>query len=225
MPEPVKLVCFDLGGVVVRICRSWEEACVRAGVEVRDMEMFRAPEAAARRRALTRAHQTGAMEDEAYFAAIAEASGGLYDAREVRLVHRAWLIEDYPGVEPLIAGLRDAPGVRTACLSNTNAAHWEALHRAGFGPAARPSAAIARLDRRLVSHELRAVKPEESIYAMAERACGVAPSGVLFFDDTPENVEAARRRGWRAEIIDPDRDTAPQIAAHLLSHGVTPGRS
>ena len=32
MSERVTLVVFDLGGVVVRICRSWEEACRAAGV-------------------------------------------------------------------------------------------------------------------------------------------------------------------------------------------------
>ena len=31
----IKLVCFDLGGVVVRICQSWAEGCARAGVECR----------------------------------------------------------------------------------------------------------------------------------------------------------------------------------------------
>ena len=35
MTTPISLVCFDLGGVVVRICRSWAEGCAEAGLDVR----------------------------------------------------------------------------------------------------------------------------------------------------------------------------------------------
>ena len=31
----VALVCFDLGGVLVRICRDWAEGCRAAGLTVR----------------------------------------------------------------------------------------------------------------------------------------------------------------------------------------------
>ena len=29
------VICFDLGGVLVRICRDWNEGCVAAGIEPR----------------------------------------------------------------------------------------------------------------------------------------------------------------------------------------------
>ena len=35
---PPSLVCFDLGGVVIRICRSWEEGCAAAGLPLRGVE-------------------------------------------------------------------------------------------------------------------------------------------------------------------------------------------
>ena len=33
MANSISLVCFDLGGVVLRICQSWAEGCVVAGLE------------------------------------------------------------------------------------------------------------------------------------------------------------------------------------------------
>ena len=32
---PIRLVCFDLGGVLVKICRSWSDGCRAAGLDVR----------------------------------------------------------------------------------------------------------------------------------------------------------------------------------------------
>ena len=31
--QPMKVICFDFGGVLVRISRSWEEACDKAGID------------------------------------------------------------------------------------------------------------------------------------------------------------------------------------------------
>ena len=43
---------------------------------------------------------------------------------------------------------------------------------------------------------------------------------ILFFDDDPANVEAARARGWRAERIDAAGDTAAQLLDALRRHAV-----
>ena len=46
--------------------------------------------------------------------------------------------------------------------------------------------------------DARSVKPEPAIYAALEAKSAVAPGALLFVDDKPENVEAARARGWQA---------------------------
>lgn len=210
MGAPVRVVVFDLGGVVVRICRSWEEACARAGIDVREPERFAQHMLRERRRELTNAYMSGLMSCSEYFTAIAEATDALYTAEEVRLIHDLWLIEEYPGIGDLIRRVNALPGIVTACLSNTNHAHWQALT---IG--AQRSPAIADLAVRLVSHELGAVKPDDAIYRGAERALGARAQEIVFFDDTPEHVEGARRCGWHAQQIDPLADTSTQIADHL----------
>jgi putative hydrolase of the HAD superfamily len=205
-------IIFDLGGVLVRICRTWEEACILARVEVRDMVRFREPALVARRKHFTHLHQTGAMTCRAYFDAIAGASAGLYSADDVRLVHAAWIIEDFRGVAELVERLARV-GYRTACLSNTNHAHWAVLRS---GDRERPpSAVVSRLAHRLASHELGRAKPDDEVYRLAEESLNAGPGEIVFFDDTEENVRAARHRGWAAHLIDHAGDPAAQIGAVL----------
>lgn len=218
-PCPIRVVCFDLGGVLVRICRSWEEACARAGIDVREVSDSWTGEGLAQRHEAVRLYQSGRLDCRAYFMQMAQATGELYDASEIERIHTAWTGDDYPGVSELVDLIRRSGSVRTACLSNTNPAHWRILNGEIAG---RGSPAVALLETHLVSHEMGDVKPDEAIYASAEGELGVDPEAILFFDDTPENVEAARARRWRAHLIDHAGDTARQMLSLLRREGVLP---
>jgi putative hydrolase of the HAD superfamily len=214
----IKVVCFDLGGVIVRIARSWAEACAAAGIDVREHDSFVAPDLQSGRRELSDAYQNGQIDCQAYFRRIAEHSAGLYDPAEIEAIHRAWVFDPYPGVEQLIDELNAIERVRTACLSNTNHSHWQDLKAETDGRWR--VEAIRKLHTRLVSHELNAVKPEARIYREAERRLCASGPEIVFFDDLAENVEGARRLGWRAFQIDHDADTASQMRRHLAGLGV-----
>lgn len=218
-PTAIRLVCFDWGGVILRICRSWAEGCRRAGLPVR--AGCDAAELITTRRAVTDEFQRGLIDSNDFYARLAAATGGAYDPAEVRLIHDAWLVEEYPGVAAVIDRLNAAPGVQTALLSNTNADHW-ARHlptlATGAAPDRRPAGdfpTIAKLRHRHASHLLRLAKPSIEIYREFERRTGFDPGAILFFDDLPDNIAAARRAGWHAEQIDPAGDPAAQITAHL----------
>jgi putative hydrolase of the HAD superfamily len=204
----IKLVCFDLGGVLIRICRSWEEGCAAAGLDVR--EGFRSPIHEPRRRAAVDALQRGAIEPDEFWVEISDCFGGVYEPYEIERVHRAWTLGEYEGVCDVIDRIHDA-GVATACLSNTNAPHWEILVRHD---------ALKRLHSLHASHLLRSAKPDEAIYRAFEQAVGRAGEEILFFEDTEENAVAAFALGWRTAVVDPHTETAPQIEAALLEHGV-----
>lgn len=221
MSDGQPLVIFDAGGVLVRICRTWEEGARRAGIEAPPDVM--ADEARARRRELSLLYQAGRLPEAEYFTRMAEAVGGAPSAGDspgactpdiIERVHDAWLVEEYPGVRALIDDLR-AAGLPTALLSNTNARHWEQMARPGG-----PFAAVGRLDRWFLSHELGACKPEEAIYAAVEQAVkrdvGAPPDRIIFFDDLEENIAAADARGWRAIQVDHTGDTAAQMR-HALT--------
>jgi FMN phosphatase YigB (HAD superfamily) len=212
----VRCVCFDWGGVILRHCRSWNEACAHAGIPVR--AGFDVPELVARRRQINHDFQLGAMDARTFFNAIADATAGLYTPDEVIQVHRAWLTSEYDGLAEIIQSLNRSARVQTALLSNTNEAHW-ARHLPTDGrPPDFPT--IGLINHRHASHLLGHAKPGEDIYRAFEAATGFVPEEILFFDDMPDNVATARRLGWRAEAIDHTRETAPQIGELLRRHDV-----
>lgn len=100
-----------------------------------------------------------------------------------------WLHGFLPGAEQLLAAL---PGdCHYGCLSNSNS-----LHEAHLGEL------LGRhLPARFLSHQLGMVKPDREIFERVAEVLAVTPDELLFVDDAPENVEAARSRGWRAERV------------------------
>lgn len=215
----VKVVCFDLGGVVVRICRGWGEACVRAGVRPPEPGVFGRADLSARRRELVETYQTGGMGCDAFFAGLAEATGGQHTAEEVRRVHNAWIIEDYEGVAEVIERLNRLEGVVSACLSNTNHAHWAGMLGLPGGEGWR-SRAVREIGVKGASQLLRCSKPGVEIYRKAEALFGASGDAVVFFDDLKENVETARSLGWRACQIDHEGNPAEQVRSALASLGL-----
>jgi HAD superfamily hydrolase (TIGR01509 family) len=208
MPSSVRprLICFDLGGVLLRICRSWEEGCRRAGLDLRDAGAFiNDPASLHRQHRANCLYQTGAITCQAYFRAMATAVNDLYSPAEIERIHHAWVIEEYPGVRAVIDGVH-AAGLRTAALSNTNHAHWLRMRR---------FPAVNTLQHALASHQMRLAKPDPAMHRAAEESLGVRSSAILFFDDLRENVDAARACGWEAVLVDHTGDTARQIESAL----------
>jgi len=222
-PRPIQLVVFDLGGVIVRICQSFEQAAARAGLAFEPARILD-PERKAERKRLHGLYERGRLGCDEFFAGVSATTGGLYTPEEFRRVHESWIIEEYPGVHALIDDLH-AAGLHTGALSNTNAAHWAQMSRPTPD---RPAAfdAPARLRHRHASHLLGHAKPDAPIYGAFIEHTGFHPGSVVFFDDLEANVAAAIGCGWHAHRIDPSGDPAAQIRGHLLGlHGVDPGAS
>ena len=86
-----------------------------------------------------------------------------------------------------------AEGYRLSLLSNTNPFIMEwALSKAFDGHG---HSLDEYLDSIYVSYEMKVMKPDEKIFRMMLESEKVTPSQVLFIDDGPKNVEAARKIG------------------------------
>jgi len=205
-----RLVCFDLGGVLVRLSDSWADAARAAGLEARVEWMSDARLVEAER--LHDAHQRGDIACGDYLTALSELVEFSYDVEEIARLHMAWLRGTYHGVAELVRDLHER-GIATGILSNTNATHWAFMLEA-YEP-------LTLVQHPLASHLLRVRKPDRAIYAAAEARLPASGSEILFFDDLPENVEAARAHGWQAEVIDPARETVPQMRALVESRRST----
>jgi len=205
----IRLVCFDLGGVIVRICRSWTEGCQMAGLDVRgDVDPLRLPNDGWRQ--AEAAYQTGRIDGRTYAQRCSALVGGLYSPAEIQRIYDAWILGEYDGVEQMVIRIHEA-GVPTAVLSNTSHDHW--LHM-------RQYPAFRQLRNKHGSHQLRVRKPDEAAYRALEKSTGCRGGEILFFDDTDENVAAARRLGWIAEHVDPLRSTSALMTEALIRHGV-----
>lgn len=211
--SPIRIVCFDWGGVILKISRSWRDRFERAGYSP-NAEVLSA-ENEVRLYAVAEEYQCGRLSSEDYFASMASLTHGQFSPTQMQAVHDAWLIGEYDRVGDVIDTLNAKDTVRTGMLSNTNAAHWARQHD---GPGGFPSA--SRIQLRLASHELGFAKPDRAIFDAAVERFGVFANEILYFDDLPEYVAAARSAGWNAERIDHEGDTANQMRTHLIARGI-----
>lgn len=203
-----RVVCFDLGGVLVRLRRKYGEAILAAGVPHLEHPALNSQSSRDQRHQLHIAHQLGQLSFSDYVLGHSRAISGLYSPKQVELIHAAVIEVEYPGIAELVDQLVSLPTLRTACLSNTNDAHWSRLSRQG-PDAEFPS--VARLEVHMASHLLGLAKPDPAIYEAARQRLDVQPSEIVFFDDLAVNVEAANAAGWQAHQVDHEGDPAAQI--------------
>jgi HAD superfamily hydrolase (TIGR01509 family) len=190
MESSIRVVCFDLGGVLVKLASGWEAACKLGGVKT--LPNLGAWE---RQHALMVELERGRMAEEVYFERMGQCDLGI-SADELKCVFDAWLQGAYPGAAELIAEIKER-GVITACLSNTNPRHWRQV----IEEVPEYMEIMRRLDYRFASQEIGFAKPDERIYLHAQEQMKVTAEEILFFDDRLENVEGARAVGWHAEQI------------------------
>lgn len=196
---------------MINLCGGWADACRRAGVAFRPE--LETPE---RREPLFRLlyqYETGRIDRQTWARGTATVSG--LAPEELLAVMSQWLDAPFPGWDALLDDLQSWPG-QTACLSNTHELHWELMHdRAG-----KHALPLHRLHHRFASHLIGAHKPEPAIFEHVEKAAGVGPGEILFFDDAPANIKGALAKGWRAHTIDVTRDPVQQVRAALRDAGV-----
>ena len=196
-----KIACFDLGGVVVRIRRTYPEMFAAAGIDEDRLAATDFDALGPAATALGRKHQRGEIKGDEYLDRLAGLCEGLATQDEIARAHNAVIIAEYPGITDEIARLNNA-GWITACLSNTNDLHWRTLLEL-------PSLKV--MHERHASHLFGVEKPPTEIFRAFERALNATPKDIVLFDDLAENCEAALACGWNAVRIDHEGDTAAQV--------------
>jgi FMN phosphatase YigB (HAD superfamily) len=184
---------------------------------VHEPEWLTGEAAVTARSAVMQAYQNGEFSTGEYFQRMRGALSERYTLDEIARIHDAWLLDEYAGVVELVTELGELPGVTTACLSNTNERHWDALAPSAGLPR---FPAVMALRQRFASHLMRSSKPDAEIFIEFQQQLAAEASEILFFDDLEANVLAARRQGWRAETIDPHGDTCQQLQVHLVAQGL-----
>lgn len=75
---------------------------------------------------------------------------------------------------------------------------------------------LGEFDRRYISGEMQAIKPDEEIYRMVEEDCRIAPQGLLFTDDRTDNIATAQARGWQTHLFEGPQGWADCLVRHGL---------
>jgi putative hydrolase of the HAD superfamily len=212
--DGVRLIVFDLGRVLVRICDNWQHACEVAGL-VRPPDID--PSQAAQLHELVCANEVGEMDNADFLAAAAPLLG--IPLEHMSALSDAYVLGPYPGAVELLKELQHA-GFTTACLSNTNVNHWRLM----TDETGALVDILTHLKHPFASHRVGLRKPDPRIYQHVEKETGVAPQQIVFFDDLAENIAAAHQRGWHGHRIDVGPDPIAQIRAHLANYSVAPAR-
>lgn len=202
-----RILLFDLGGVLVdidfdRALRAWQPLSRLSFEELK--RRFRFDEAYER-------HERGEITAPEYFdhlAALLE-----LDADHPR-IEQGWNSIFISEIGETIAAIR-AARARLPCyaFTNTNAAHrayWSRMF----------PAVSSSLDGIFASYEIGLRKPEQRAFAHVGRALGVPLASIMFFDDSPENVEGAARAGLQAVHVRSPAD----VAAALRAIGCNPSQ-
>jgi putative hydrolase of the HAD superfamily len=208
MPESLKAVIFDYGGV---LCFHPPEQEVEAlaglcGLPANDFQRIYW--------SLRPPYDRGDLDGPAYWQAFADAAERSYTREEVgEFIRRDvafWLHLDRRMVD-WIGHLR-ARGLRIGLLSNMPRDLGEHLRL--------HTDLLRQFDHVTFSYEVRAVKPDASIYRDATEGLGVAPREALFIDDRSANVEAAAALGIHGVVF----ESPGQLAEALSRNGLADDR-
>lgn len=208
MNEQQRYIVFDLGGVLARISTSWPEIAARLHLDVPNAPSL---DPKPDNYACHIDYQLGTLGEAEYLSELARLMGCTVETAAI--LHDGILVEPYPGSLEFVQDII-AAGLGTGCLSNTNDRHWGVLTHPDRFPA------IALLEHKMASHLELLQKPDHAIFQRYADRLGVSPSEIVYFDDKPENVEAANAVGFVGFVVDPKGDTISEMRTRLDELGL-----
>jgi HAD superfamily hydrolase (TIGR01509 family) len=198
-PYEADALLFDLGRVIFDIdfdralaCWAGHARCDRTSLGAR----FSHDEAYKR-------HEVGAIDEVAYFAALAASLG-------IDITNEQWLegwnaifVGEMPGIADILAAAgRHVP---LYAFTNSNRAH-ERYFSVRFADI------LGQFREVYVSSTMGMRKPDPQAFDHVVAAIGVPAERILFFDDNRENVEGARARGLKAVQVTSIADIAGALS-------------
>jgi epoxide hydrolase-like predicted phosphatase len=203
----VRAVAFDIGGVLYRkdpdnqIGGRWAQ---RLGISEADFDT-----ALSGRLDPDKVIATGGI-NEAEIKRRYAAALGLSDSQRDEFMADMWAWYcGHADDEMVLYSSSLRPQFRTGLLSNSaDGARREEQARYGFEEL---------FDVILYSHEVGLAKPDPEVYSVLCDRLLVAPNELVFLDDGPANVQAARKLGIQAILHQETRQSIQEISALLGS--------
>lgn len=191
---------FDLGGVLVdidfdRALQAWAAYTPQSVDDLRRAFKF---DLAYQR------HERGEIAAAEYFDHLANTLGLCASRAQIAQGWNSIFVGEFVPTRRLVQAMR----VHLPCyaFTNTNASHmvtWSALF----------PELVRSFDRIFASHEMGLRKPERAAFEYIARATGMAAGSMLFFDDLPENVQAAVDAGLQGIHVKAPQDVQRALRA------------
>lgn len=197
MPQ-VQFVYFDLGNVIVHF--SHQQACQQLAdlLEVETGQVCRLMFETD----LNQRYDCGEVDSSGFHAEFSRLIDKISDRNDFFQAYNQIFVLNTP-IVPLVVGLRQA-GVRLGILSNTSPSHWEFL-------ADKYTILNEYFDSVVLSYEVGACKPAESIYRRAIESAQTPPGRIFYMDDRPENVAGGVSCGMDAVLFTSVQEIRQQL--------------
>lgn len=197
----VKAVVFDLGKVLVDFdygiaARKLARSSSAPAAEIQSV-IDQSP--------LLLSYESAEIKTQQFYGEVRERIGYCGDF-ETFAAAFADIFSEIPEMTALNSDIRGR-GLPTFVLSNTN--------EIAISHVRRNFPFFGQFTAYVFSFEHGVMKPEPPIYEIVERLSGCRGGEILFLDDKPENVEAARKRGWQV-VCHQSAATSIEAVHHLL---------
>jgi FMN phosphatase YigB (HAD superfamily) len=202
MSMPIRAVCFDIGGVLLRTenpgpRREWEH---RLGLQPGELARIVFDNPVALESTVGRATEADVWAEIGRTLRLSPRD--LMELRGDFFAGDRW-------DEDLLAFIRQLRSrIRTGIISN-GWSGWQSAVAKYVNP--------NTFDAIVVSGVEKCRKPDPAIYRLALQRLGLAPEETLFFDDFQENVDGARRVGMHAELFTGPHPAIEKIRAIFMN--------
>ena len=196
-PRPQALL-FDLGGVLVEIdfSRAFRAWSVHSSLSTEELtKTFQFDEQYER-------HERGEISADEYFDHVASTLKLSATHEQVESGWNSIFVGEISTTRRLVESARRS--MPCYAFSNTNASHM--AHWSNLFPDV-----VGAFDRKLASHEIGMRKPERRAFGHICHATGLPASSFTFFDDLPENVDAAIDAGLKGVLVRTPHDVASAL--------------
>lgn len=183
MEQEIKLIAFDMGGVVAHHSDGRLEASLLKDFGLEGYNSFAELEPSLVD--LLQEHSKSNIDEQTMWDLFTQKTGVRVPVSESSL----WGKYFDPALDQAMLAIIDelkAKGYRVICTTNTEVAHY-AIHRNNDD--------YASFDAVYASCVLRSAKPEQEFFNQVLKSEGIPPSQVLFIDDSSINCESAASLG------------------------------
>lgn len=182
----IHAVVFDIGRVILPI--EWSNVINALGLSKEEGDQLS-------RLVATGSHydsyERGRITTDEFFEGFSQHYELYHPINELKVAWAQLLAPPFLGIEEILIHLKSKLEIHA--LSNTNQAHFEQFSR--------DFSEFSHFQNIFTSYELEARKPEKEIFLKLMSEINKKPEEIIFLDDMPENVEAARALGIHAEIV------------------------